>query len=207
MQHTGFLFRGLLLPWSTDSRRAGFLSHGAQALERMGFVAPRQVESEFPEQGLNPCPPPVAGGSLTTGPPSKSQALAPFNLITSLCLSFFHGKLELGKFHRRQLPRCLLRNSQTEKWQGRQAFRANNRTASAEIRRGGPGARGVSGSWKEACAAENQACQAPGRGASCLGPAGRERGVNTPIMATTYVHSTNLSLGLSPWEAGRTKSI
>lgn len=84
-----------------DSRRADFLSRGAQALERTGFVAPRQVESEFPEQGLNPRPPPMAGGSLTTGPPGKSQALAPFNLLTSLCLSFFHGKLELGKFHRR----------------------------------------------------------------------------------------------------------
>ena len=149
----------------------------------------------------------MAGGFLTTGPPGKSQALAPFNLVTSLCLSFFRGKLELGKFHRRRLPQGLSRNSQAEKWQGRQAFRANSRTASAEIRRGGPGARGVFGSWKEACAAENRARQALGRGVSCLGPAGRERGVNTPIMATTYVHSTNLSLGLSPWEAGRTKSI
>ena len=63
------------------------------------------------------------------------------------------------------------------------------------------------GSWEEPCVAENKACQALGRGASCLAPAGRERGVNIPIMATTYVHSTNLSLGLSPWEAGRTKSI
>ena len=83
---TGFLLWGLLLLWSIGYRCMGFSSCGLWALElRLRCPAARGI---FPDQGLNPCPPALAGGFLFTVPPRKS----PF-------LLFLQGHQSLGLGH------------------------------------------------------------------------------------------------------------
>ena len=74
------------LLWSIGYRCMGFSSCGLWALElRLRCPAARGI---FPDQGLNPCPPALAGGFLFTVPPRKS----PF-------LLFLQGHQSLGLGH------------------------------------------------------------------------------------------------------------
>ena len=47
----------------------------AQQLQHMSLVALWPVGFQFPDQGMNLCPPALQGGLFTAGPPGKSQDL------------------------------------------------------------------------------------------------------------------------------------
>ena len=65
LRHLDFSLWWFLLLQSTGSRYVGsvIVVHGLSCSEACGI---------FPDRGSNPCPPALAGGLLTTGPPGKS---------------------------------------------------------------------------------------------------------------------------------------
>ena len=72
----GVSWWGLLLLWSTGSRRVGFSSCGSQALERRLSSCGAKASLlrsmwDLPGPGLEPVSPALAGGFLTTVSPTK----------------------------------------------------------------------------------------------------------------------------------------
>ena len=88
---TGFSLRWLLLLRNTGSRCAGFSSCGSQALERKLSSCGTWAQLlhgmwDLPGPGLKPVSPTLAGGSLTTAPPGKSQ-LSILYIVVYICQS------------------------------------------------------------------------------------------------------------------------
>ena len=76
LQCAGFSLQWLLLLRSTGSRREGFSSFGAWALERRLSSCSARAQLlysmwDLPGSGLEPMSPALAGGFLTTAPPGK----------------------------------------------------------------------------------------------------------------------------------------
>ena len=81
LQCAGFSLWWLLLLQSTGSRRMGFSSCGTRAQLLRGL-------SDFPEPGLEPVSPALAGRFLTTAPPGKSPGMLSL-LVGKLFCSLF----------------------------------------------------------------------------------------------------------------------
>ena len=89
----GFSLQWLVLLQSTGSRRRGFSSCGTWALERRlsscgTWALLLHGMWDLPGPGLEPMPPALAGGFLTTAPPGKSLAVLFLHTLWIECFSF-----------------------------------------------------------------------------------------------------------------------